>query len=171
MLTMRKMEGFEHEQAGLCGIDCNSNGWFRSLGSNGKIVVDATLTQAWSRFFPFAKVSSAAAIIDTGSPVTIISRSLFEGRGFKLPSSSAPVTALPHRGLVNESYLSGWPGVEMKIGFDYAGFDVEVPLPQLSVKAVVATNVDDSLFLIGMDVIRRLPMVLSEGYCILLSHK
>ena len=113
-------------------------------------------------------------MVDTGSPYTIISRELFEKSGFCVPS--APPTNLRIPGVVrnaadpedDKAYLSGWPGVKVFVCLPHGIYGEKLKLPTVPIEAVVAENVDEDEFLLGLDFLGRFPVLLEKNLIVML---
>ena len=117
-MNVIKEEWKEHSY-GACDYEVCGRGWYQRQKSADRIEIDVNLMQQQWLGGVFFKRANLTAIVDTGSPYTIISREQFEKAGFRIPAT--PITNLNITGVVRRSkteirddeVLWGWRDVPL----------------------------------------------------------
>ena len=156
---------------GPCDIKLLGKGWCQNQEDPNRILLDINLVQRQWLLGVLFKQANLRAVLDTGSPHTIISLSQFERAGFKLPNTTP--TNLGIRGVVRKScddicdneWLWGWRDVSLLAHPFTLLMDIGVPTCPL--KVMVARNVDKDQFLVGLDFLRHYPLLMYDRMLIL----
>jgi hypothetical protein len=126
----------------------------------------------------FFKHANLKAVVDTGSPYTIISRRRFEEAGFKVPG--VPRTNLHITGVVrkpereeregelrDDEVLWGWPSVPL-LAYPFTLY-LKLGLPKRWLNVMVAENVHKDQFLVGLDFLQHYPLLVQDRLLVLLG--
>lgn len=164
--------------SGPCKLAANTetDGWFQRQDSTDRIKLEVVLAQYRFSFCGWITQTSLKGVVDTGSRWTILSRNLFEASGFHVPKT--PATNLPISGVVRrsrgktelEDYLWGWKDIKIRVDLPQGPYGKLLKLPSCSLDVVVAENVDDSQFIIGLDFLKHFGVLMRRDLLIILSQ-
>lgn len=171
---IRIENGWEAQRQGPCHLDMDYRAWFQRQPGDSKVKLEVTLAQRQTvALFPFLKRSTLEAVVDTGSPCTVISRRQFEKSGFRLPAGEA--TSLGYTGVVKkpgmgvEDVLWGWRDVPIRAYLMNRLYGVELASPTCELHVMVAENVADDKFLLGLDFLSRFRLLLDSGFLVMVG--
>ena len=158
---------------GPCAVEVAGEGWSQHQQEASRIMLDINLVQRhWSAGF-FFQQANLKALVDTGSPYTIISRGRFEEAGFKVPG--VPRTNLHVSGVVrkpgvepsDDEVLWGWRGVPL-LAYPFTLY-LKLGLPKRWLNVMVAENAHKDQFLVGLDFLQHYPLLVHDRLLVLMG--
>jgi hypothetical protein len=122
--------------------------------------------------FPSVTQNILRGKVDTGSPVTVISRALFQESGFRVPHSP-PSIINEFSGVIQqmgkEGCLHGWQDVPLRVSVLSDWSKEDLKLPPCDLRVVVAENVAQHKFLLGLDFLQRFKLLLEGDFLVMIS--
>jgi hypothetical protein len=163
---------------GPCAVEVGGEGWSQNQQLATRIMLDINLVQRQSSAGFFFKHANLKALVDTGSPYTIISRGRFEKAGFRVPD--VPASNLHISGVVkrpgvggadvepsDDEVLWGWPDVPL-LAYPFTLW-LKLGLQKCTLKVMVAENVHKDQFLVGLDFLQHYPLLVNNRLLVLLG--
>ena len=160
-------EEWEGQPSGLCAFGGSGAGWYHRLEERS-VVLNVRLVQKRRLGFLEYNTRVVRAKVDTGSYHTIIDWGWFRDLGYRI-SGGDPVD-LGLTGVVQNSdeprTLRGWRE-RMSIYPDTGG---KLRLAGWEADVIVANNVSERKFLIGLSFLREYPLILKDGLLVMMAQ-
>ena len=169
MIRVTEGSGFRSWNSGPCHVAADVTGWFQRIESPGRVALEVGVSQSYHGVFGHNAQQYLTAKVDSGSPVTVMSWTEFESRGFELPSS-APTTLRYGSAVASRERLRGWANVPMRVTLPHRLYGEKLDLPSCRLSVVVAINVAPEKFLLGLDFLSNYTAIFTRERIVVLPR-
>src|ERR1043166_1862177 len=155
---------------GPCDVNVAGKGWFQRQTGNDIVELEVYCAQRQPLGLLLEiKRTTLRAKVDTGAYRTVVSRQLFEKSGFRLPRQEASALRFygivqgPSGGSAGSYCLRGWENVPLRVGLLNYLAEEKLKFPTCELKVIVAENVSEHKFLLGLDFLQHFRVLLDRG--------